>query len=397
MRGAKTALQSMISLQKQDVTLASFRNVYTALFLVIARSTDRELARQVSYLKSENQIPYPHHPFAPLRGEGPGMRGLILTQREKSSLVRFARNLGSAALNQLATIAHPGTIRRWIREAANRMSALQNRKTGRPKTAAQIEKLVLKLAAENGWGYCRILGELRKLGIRSITRSLEKAILKRNGYDTGPKRGPGTWDEFIKRHAKTLWQCNFFSKRIVSKSGFRDVFVLVFLHVKTLRVFITPVTYKPDQAWMTEQAEAFSQYTKEEDLPCKILMLDNDGKYSQPFLDAFKTSGIKTKRTVNRSPNMVAYVERFIQSIGQECLDYFVVFGRSHMNVLCSQFREHYHFERPHQGLDNELIQQPPAKRGKRPIEEPDIIRLSDIHCQERLGGLLKSCSRKAA
>jgi len=123
--------------------MASFRNVYNSLLLVIARPTDRELARQVSYLKSENQI---------LRSRLP--ERLILKQREKSRLVRFAKNLGSAALNQLATIAHPGTIRRWIREAVSRKSALQNRKTGRPRTAAQIEKLILKLAAENGWGRC---------------------------------------------------------------------------------------------------------------------------------------------------------------------------------------------------------------------------------------------------
>jgi putative transposase len=376
----------MISLEKQHFTMSSFRNVYTALLLVIARSTDRELARQVSYLKSENQI---------LRSRLP--ERLILTQREKSRLVRFAKNLGSAALNQLATIAHPGTIRRWIREAASRKSALQNRKTGRPRTAAQIEKLILKLAAENGWGYCRILGELRKLGVRSITRNTVKAILKRNGYETGPKRGPGTWDEFIKRHAKTLWQCDFFSKRIISKSGFRDVFVLVFLHVESRKVFITPATYKPDQAWMIQQAEAFSQYTKDEDLACKTLMLDNDGKYSQPFLDALKSSGIKTKRTAIRSPNTVAFVERIIQTIQQEVLDHFIIFGRSHMDVLCTQFRDHYHLERPHQGLDNELIEKPPTKGCKKIIEQPDTIRLSDIRCHERLGGLLKSYSRKVA
>ena len=37
-------------------TMASFRNIYTSLMLVIAGSTSKELARQVSYLKAENQI-----------------------------------------------------------------------------------------------------------------------------------------------------------------------------------------------------------------------------------------------------------------------------------------------------------------------------------------------------
>jgi putative transposase len=86
--------------------MASFRNVYTSLLLVIAGSTDRELARQVNYLKAENQI---------LRSRLPDR--ISLTEREKNRLIRFARNLGSA-LNELATIVHPGTIRRWIREAA---------------------------------------------------------------------------------------------------------------------------------------------------------------------------------------------------------------------------------------------------------------------------------------
>lgn len=86
--------------QKQNPAMASFRNIYTSLMLVIARSTQKELARHVSYLKAENQM---------LRSRLPAK--FSLTQREKNRLVRFAKNLGSA-LNELATIVHPGTIRR---------------------------------------------------------------------------------------------------------------------------------------------------------------------------------------------------------------------------------------------------------------------------------------------
>lgn len=365
-------------------TMASFRNIYTSLMLVIARSTEKELARQVSYLKAENQI---------LRSRLPDR--ISLTQREKNRLVRFAKKLGSA-LNELATIVHPGTIRRWIREASKKGPTLQ-KKSGRPRTAEQIEKLILKLAKDNSWGYTRILGELRKLGVKSVTRNTVKNILKRNGYETGPARGPGTWDEFLKRHAKTLWQCDFFSKKIVSKTGLRDIFVLMFLNVKTRQVYLTPSTYKPDQAWMIEQAEAFIEHTQEQNLPCKIMMHDNDGKYSKPFLDVFKNAKIKPHRTAIRSPNTVAFVERFVQSIQQECLDHFVVFGRKHMDVLCSEYREHYHRERPHQGLDNELIQKPLPKKRKKSEPKVNTIRLNDIRCEERLGGLLKSYSRVAA
>jgi putative transposase len=100
--------------------------------------------------------------------------------------------------------------------------------------------------------------------LRSITRNTVKKILKRNSYYTGPNRGPATWDEFLKRHAKTMWQCDFFSKKIVSKTGLRDIFDLVFLNIKTRQVYLTP-----SKAWMIEQTEALIKHTKDKKLPCK--------------------------------------------------------------------------------------------------------------------------------
>ena len=136
---------------------------------------------------------------------------------------------------------------------------------------------------------------------------------------------------------------------------------------------------------------------KSEKLPCKILMHDNDGKYSQPFLDAFTNQKIETRRTAIRAPNTVAFVERFVQTIKQECLDHFIVSGETHMSLLCTEFREHYHRERPHQGLDNDLVQKPRSTTRNRSDSSVDFIRISDICCQERLGGLLTSYSRRAA
>jgi putative transposase len=79
-------------------------------------------------------------------------------------------------------------------------------KQGRPRTPEQIRELIILLACENDWGYTRILGELRKLGIQSVSRNTMRNILKENGLEPGPKRGAGTWDEFLKIHAASLWQ-----------------------------------------------------------------------------------------------------------------------------------------------------------------------------------------------
>lgn len=119
--------------------MASFRNVYNSLILLIAGATQKELARQVSYLKAENQI---------LRSRLPNR--VSLTEREKNRLCRFAKNLGKA-LNELASIVHPDTIRRWIRESKSKGGRTVG-KPGRKRTQADIEKLVLKLAKDNGWG-----------------------------------------------------------------------------------------------------------------------------------------------------------------------------------------------------------------------------------------------------
>ena len=59
---------------------------------------------------------------------------------------------------------------------------------------------MLRFARETGWGYTRILGELKKLGIRNVSRSTVVNILKENGFDPRPKRGEATWDDFLKRH-----------------------------------------------------------------------------------------------------------------------------------------------------------------------------------------------------
>jgi putative transposase len=106
----------------------------------------------------------------------------------------------------------------------------------------------VKLARENGWGYTRILGELRKLGIRTICRSTVVNILKDEGLDPGPKRGAGTWDEFVKRHAATLWACDFLSVRSVTMGGIVELYLLFFLHVGSRRVIVSAPTANPDAA-----------------------------------------------------------------------------------------------------------------------------------------------------
>lgn len=362
-------------------------NVFQSLLLVIAGATEKELARQVKYLKVENEI---------LRSKLP--KRITITAKERHRLVRFGQKLGKA-LRQLTTIVMPNTLLKWIR-AEKQGGKKTGAKPGRRRTPDQICNIILRLAKENQWGYTRILGELKKLGIRSIFRNTVKRILKEAGFDPGPKRGEGTWDEFLKQHAASLWQRDFFSKRILTLKGIREAFVIVFLNLKTRQVILSPATLHPNESWVVGQAEAFVKQARVGNLPVALLQHDRDTKFTKSFDAQLKRMRVKVKRGAYRAPNTNAFVERFIQSIEQECLDRFVVFGERHLGTLCAEYIAYYHQERPHQSLENEPIVRPP-KRGRPKSKQgsiaEEIVPISDIRCLERLGGLLRSYHRAAA
>lgn len=362
-------------------------NIYRSLLLVIAGATQRELARQIKYLKVENEI---------LRSRLPGH--VFVTPKERNRLIKFAARLSRKVLQQLVTIVHPETVLRWVREERRSRTKEPRPKRGPRRKPEELRRLIRKLARENDWGYTRIMGELKKLGIKPPSRNTVKNILKESGLDPGPKRGEGTWDEFLKRHAVSLWQCDFFSRRVLTWKGFRQVFVLAFLHVQSRRVILSPATFQPTAAWVEAQAETFIQRARAAGLRVKRLMRDRDSKFSPAFDAAVERKRVRILQSQFLSANMNAYVERFVQSIKQECLDHFIVFGVRHMDYLCGQYLEYYHEERPHQGRENELLVRPDCRRQPRRSAETDgLPLLHEIKCTARLGGLLKSYSRKAA
>jgi putative transposase len=130
---------------------------------------------------------------------------------------------------------------------------------------------VLRLARENAWGYTRIVGELRKLGIAKISRSTVIKILKEHGLEPGPRRGEGSWDGFLKRHAQTLWACDFFSKKVWTMSGLVQMFVLFVIHLGSRRVHVVGMAANPDRAWMVQQARNLALIFEREPVKPKYL------------------------------------------------------------------------------------------------------------------------------
>jgi len=75
-----------------------------------------------------------------------------------------------------------------------------------------------------------------------------------------------------------------------------------------------------------------------------------------------------------------------VRSIKEECLSRMIFVGESALRNAIREYVEHYHRERPHQGLANEVID----RARQRPTSG------TEVRCEERLGGLLRHYTRAA-
>ena len=140
----------------------SFREIFQPLLFLLARSTEEELRKQNEFLKAENEM---------LRQRVP-KKHIVLKQNEKERLMELGLALGPGIRHVITIIAY-STFRRWVRKANGKEKSA---KMGRPRIAANIRELVVRIARETGWGYTRILGELKKLRVGKISRQTGMAL-----------------------------------------------------------------------------------------------------------------------------------------------------------------------------------------------------------------------------
>lgn len=245
------------------------------------------------------------------------------------------------------------------------------------------------MAKETGWGYARIQGELKKLGITVAANTIKKILIK-NGFHPSPNRTKGDWDRFVKRHMDMLWACDFFTKDVWTGFGKVTHYVLFFIHIGTRRVHISGMTCRPNGLWVEQQARNLTMELEERGEKATYLLKDGDTKFTEGFDEIFKSEEIKVKRLPFRSPNLNAHAERFVQAIKHECLNHFVVFGECHLEHLIRGYETYYNSARPHQGIGNATIAAmlPPNEVPLYPDE---------IECDSRLGGVRRHYYRKAA
>ena len=214
------------------------------LISILAGWVNRGQQDIIEYLQEENRV---------LR-EQLGAKRLLFTDVQRRRLAAKANKMGRKGLFEIRTLVTPDTLLRWYgRLIARKYDGSQARRAGRPKTAAEIERLILRMARDNPrWGYTRIRGALRNLG-HEIGRNTIKRILAENGFDPAPlRKQPMSWETFLKAHWGAIAATDFFSVEVLTRTGLVRYFVLFIIDLRTRRVEIAGIARRPDGNWMKQ-------------------------------------------------------------------------------------------------------------------------------------------------
>jgi len=200
-----------------------------------------------------------------------------------------------------------------------------------------------------------------------------------------PER-PTSWRTFLRAHWGAISGADFFTTEVWTWQGLVTYYTLFVINVASRRVQIVGSTAHPDEVFMRQIGRTLTDADDGALRPQSVLICDRDRKWSRPVRQLLVDAGIRVVQTPYQAPNANAHAERFVRSIKSECLDRVIVLGERHLRQTIREFMTHYHRERNHQGLENELIETSPTVEG-------DGRR---IRRRPRLGGLLNYYARAA-
>lgn len=348
---------------------------------MVAGWLQRHQQHVITYLQEENRVLKAHL----------GSRRLRLTDTERHRLAALAHPLGRKRLKDVATLATPDTLLRWYKQLiAQKFDGSKQRwPLGRPRVAEEVEQLVMRMAEENPTrGYRRIQGALANLG-HAIHKITVRNILRRHHLEPAPhRRKTGrSWTQFLKLHWEVLAATDFFTVEVVTWHGLVTSYVLFVMELTTRRVQIAGLTPHPPAAFMPQCAQQLTDPFAGFLLGKRYLLYDRDTKYPHGFDGLLKDNGVEPIVLPPQSPNVNAHCERFVRSIKEEALDRMVMLGERALSYALHQYLSHYHGERNHQGLGNQLLRPEPGMGSDR----------GQVRRRERLGGLLSYYYRDAA
>jgi putative transposase len=282
-------------------------------------------------------------------------------------------------------LVNPQTILGWHRSLVKNRWTYAHRRPGRPALAKETVELICRLGWENPrWGYLRIIGELKKLGV-CVSKTSVATVLRRHGLPPAPRREGPTWTQFLSAQARGIVATDFFR---VDTVLFRRYYVLIVIEVQSRVVHVLGATTNPNDPWVKPVARNFASDLEDAGLSFRFLLRDRDTKTTASFDEVFASIGIETIRTPIRSPRANAYAERFVRTLRQECLDHLLVVSRQHLESVLDKYVQHYNQARPHGGLH---LEQPiPLSLPLPPIDDGTVTR------RDILGGIIHEYERAA-
>jgi putative transposase len=268
-----------------------------------------------------------------------------LTRADRALLASLSRSL--ARPGWAVFPIKPETLLRWHRQLVGRRWTYPHRTPGRPRLERSLCELILRLAEENPhWGYKRIAGELKGLGIPVSATAVRKVLLEA-GLQPAPQRTQSSWRAFLRAQASSMLACDFLT---VETAFLQRIYVLFFISLATRRIEYVACTSTPDGGWVAQQARNLIMRFGDEQ-PFRFLVHDRDTKFSHAFDEVFRSECIRVIHTPVQTPNANAYAERWIRTLRTDCLDRILILGRRHLEHVLRIYRRHYNEHRPHRAL----------------------------------------------
>jgi hypothetical protein len=170
--------------------------------------------------------------------------------------------------------------------------------------------------------------------------------------------------------------CDFFS---VETAFLSTLYVLFFIEIGTRRVHVMTSTRNPDAGYTTQQARNIYM-AGEVPAGVRYLIRDRDSKFTRSFDAVFGSEDARVILTPIRAPKANAFAERWVRTVRAEILDWTLVLGRRHLDLLLARYASHYNSHRPHRGIGLA----PPEARGA----DPPPVLTGRVHRREVLPGI---------
>ena len=332
----------------------------------------------IEYLLEENRV---------LKGQlDASGKKLRFTNAQRRNLAKKGRKLGWQGLQQYVSLVRPETILAWHRKFVALKYTAQRRNPFRRKRMKEIKELCIKFASENPeWGYGRIQGALFNIGFEVSTTTVGN-ILRAAGIVPAPERqSPSNWQRFIRSHMDVTAVADFLSVEVWTFRGLVRYQVFFVMKLAQRQVQIVHIGCQINGQVMEQLARNLTDPFDGFLTGIEYFVCDHDSLFTRAFKQTLNDCGVEVIQTRVGCPQQNGYAESFVAAIKRECLNHLIFFGEKSLRRAISEYLEHFHHERNHQGIENRIPFPTLPKNGS----ESGLIQKS-----ERLGGLLNYSNR---